>query len=110
MAVIRDRALTSISCSWLILRHLANAAEPLSPYPSIVPPIPLESPDDAHLDKEDGHMRSSSAVNVTPPREISSADIHLPKMTYEEARRIMTRADFLEALDHYHVCLHFQIK
>ncbi|OWZ51164.1 hypothetical protein C356_02307 [Cryptococcus neoformans c45] len=91
------------SCSWLILRHLANAAEPLSPYPSIVPPIPLESPDDAHLDKEDGHMRSSSAVNVTPPREISSADIHLPKMTYEEARRIMTRADFLEALDHYHI-------
>lgn len=91
------------SCSWLILRHLANAAEPLPPYPSIFPPIPLESPDDAHLEKEDDHKRSSSAVNVTPPREISSADIHLPKVTYEEARRIMTRADFLEALDHYHI-------
>nr|KIR85318.1 hypothetical protein I308_04578 [Cryptococcus tetragattii IND107] len=91
------------TCSWLILRHLASAAEPLSPYPSVLPPIPLESPDEAHLEKEGDHRRSSSAVNVTLPREISSADIHLPKVTYEEARRIMTRADFLEALDHYHI-------
>ncbi|WVQ86539.1 hypothetical protein IAS59_000252 [Cryptococcus gattii] len=98
-----DDVMDEQNCSWLILRHLANAAEPLSPYPSVLPPIPLESPDEAHLEKEDDPRRSSSAVNVTLPREISSADIHLPKVTYEEARRIMTRADFLEALDHYHI-------
>ncbi|ODO06441.1 hypothetical protein L198_01673 [Cryptococcus wingfieldii CBS 7118] len=93
------------SCSWLILRHLAQAGPALTPYPPALPSIP--SKDDVEYrpvpDNDGEHVRSSSSVNITPPVEISSEDLVLPKVTFEEARRIMTRADFLGALDHYHV-------
>lgn len=32
-----------------------------------------------------------------------TVDLHLPKVAYDDARRIMTRTDFLEPLDHLHV-------
>ncbi|WVQ82082.1 hypothetical protein IAT38_004210 [Cryptococcus sp. DSM 104549] len=108
------------SCSWLILRHLAQAADPLGPYPPIFPsPEPLlptaDEPISGDLSDENGPgaptevaeatpaARSPSSVDVTPPREVSREDILLPSVTYEEARRIMTRADFLDPLDHYHI-------
>nr|ODO01229.1 hypothetical protein L204_01957 [Cryptococcus depauperatus CBS 7855] len=95
--------LTLFSCSWLILRHLAKAADPLPLYPLILTPSSSEEEDSDDANIVNEGIRSSSPVNVTPPRELSGEDLYLPKVTYEEARRIMTRTDFLGDLDHYHI-------
>ncbi|WVQ67251.1 uncharacterized protein L199_005446 [Kwoniella botswanensis] len=93
------------SCSWLLLRHLAKMIPPLSPYPVVEPDAISPIDNDLPLAEESAEGETSnSSVNVTPPAaEPSSADIHLPYVTYEAARRIMTRTDFLNELDHYHV-------
>ncbi|WWC94615.1 hypothetical protein V866_001462 [Kwoniella sp. B9012] len=93
------------SCSWLLLRHLARMIPPLSPYPLVEPNATSPIDNDLPLAEESAEGETSnSSVNVTPPAaEPSSADIHLPYVTYEAARRIMTRTDFLNELDHYHV-------
>ncbi|WVW84094.1 hypothetical protein I302_106123 [Kwoniella bestiolae CBS 10118] len=95
-----------VICSWLLLRHLSKMIPPLSPYPLVEPEITTSPIDnDLPLAVESPESETSnSSVNVTPPaKEPSSADIHLPYVTYEAARRIMTRTDFLNELDHYHV-------
>nr|XP_019003167.1 uncharacterized protein I203_04204 [Kwoniella mangroviensis CBS 8507]OCF66628.1 hypothetical protein I203_04204 [Kwoniella mangroviensis CBS 8507] len=92
-------------CSWLLLRHLAKMIPPLSAYPLVEPEVTSPTDNDLPIAEESAEGETSnSSVNVTPPAaEPSSADVHLPYVTYEAARRIMTRTDFLNELDHYHV-------
>ncbi|OCF61028.1 hypothetical protein L486_00672 [Kwoniella mangroviensis CBS 10435] len=92
-------------CSWLLLRHLAKMIPPLSAYPLVEPEVTSPIDNDLPIAEESAEGETSnSSVNVTPPAaEPSSADVHLPYVTYEAARRIMTRTDFLNELDHYHV-------
>ncbi|WWC70154.1 uncharacterized protein I206_104101 [Kwoniella pini CBS 10737] len=93
------------SCSWLLLRHLAKMIPPLSEYPVMDAVEPAATENDLPVaENASGEETSNSSVNVTPPvTEASSADIHLPHVTYEAARRIMTRTDFVNDLDHYHI-------
>lgn len=42
---------------------------------------------------------------LTPSETV---DLQMPKVAYDDARRIMTRTDFLEPLDHLHVG-HFRL-
>ncbi|OCF32981.1 hypothetical protein I317_04303 [Kwoniella heveanensis CBS 569] len=95
-----------VICSWLLLRHLAKMIPPLSEYPRIggIESTLHDEPKSADAVDDKAPSVSSSSVNVTPPpTNTSSADIHLPYVTYEAARRIMTRTDFLNDLDHYHI-------
>ncbi|ORY32864.1 hypothetical protein BCR39DRAFT_557421 [Naematelia encephala] len=78
------------SCSWLLLRHLAKMA------PTLPGVGPTTVPDN---EEESTH---------TGP-EPDDEDTSLPKVTFEEARRIMTRTDFVQDLDHLHVHHHVRI-
>ena len=50
---------------------------------------------------------SENSEPVTDDRLESSkpviGDLHMPRVAFDDARRIMTRTDFLEPLDHLHV-------
>ncbi|WWC89167.1 uncharacterized protein L201_004085 [Kwoniella dendrophila CBS 6074] len=100
-----DDVMDEQNCSWLLLRHLANMLPPLSDYPVVESNDSTSNNNELPVVEEPpADETSNSSVNVTPPpKEPSSADIHLPHVTYEAARRIMTRTDFLMDLDHYHV-------
>ncbi|KAK8864544.1 hypothetical protein IAR55_001794 [Kwoniella newhampshirensis] len=100
-----DDVMDEQNCSWLLLRHLAKAAPTLSPYMRTVAEVP-PVPEVAHDEEQEEPEQSSSAVDITPPPAPSFGDLHLPNVTYEEARKIMTRADFLEPLDHDHLNHH----
>lgn len=78
------RSLSRHSCSWLLLRHLARIAPPLSSWPP-------------------------SHTTDAPSETVPGQDLAMPSVTYEEARRIMTRTDFLDPLDHSHVGVFFLI-
>ncbi|RSH88872.1 hypothetical protein EHS25_002534 [Saitozyma podzolica] len=71
------------SCSWLLLRHFARQG----------PVLHSEVEEDDRAPDDD----------VERPEVDLREDIVLPKVSYEEARRIMTRTDFIEPLDHLHV-------
>jgi hypothetical protein len=43
------------------------------------------------------------ASEETPDSIPTLEDLHMPRVSYDDARRIMTRADFVEQLDHLHV-------
>jgi hypothetical protein len=43
------------------------------------------------------------ASEETPDTIPTLEDLHMPRVSYDDARRIMTRADFVEQLDHLHV-------
>jgi len=43
------------------------------------------------------------ASDETPEPVPTLEDLHMPRVSYDDARRIMTRADFVEQLDHLHV-------
>ena len=60
---------------------------------------------EANAEAEGEQVESTSGDDIEfPPDSPSLAeDILLPKVTYEEARKLMTRTDFLEPLDHAHV-------
>lgn len=45
------------------------------------------------------------ASEETPDSIPTLEDLHMPRVSYDDARRIMTRADFVEQLDHLHVRL-----
>ena len=45
------------------------------------------------------------ASDETPDAIPTMEDLHMPRVSYDDARRIMTRADFVEQLDHLHVSL-----
>lgn len=51
-----------------------------------------DSASDAILEDVDTTVASSAPI-----------DLQMPKVSYDDARRIMTRTDFLEPLDHLHV-------
>ncbi|WVR09790.1 hypothetical protein IAU60_006866 [Kwoniella sp. DSM 27419] len=92
------------SCSWLLLRHLSKMTPPLTEFPSIGGAESTLHTEDDSESVDDTPVESASSVNVTPPpTNTSSKDINLPYVTYEAARRIMTRTDFLNDLDHYHI-------
>lgn len=86
------------SCSWLLLRHLAQQAPPLEMDDQTPPSIDDGAPS--------GPDTGSNEV-VTDDRLESSkpvvGDLNLPRVAFDDARRIMTRTDFLEPLDHLHV-------
>ena len=45
------------------------------------------------------------ASDETPDAIPTMQDLHMPRVSYDDARRIMTRTDFVEELDHLHVSL-----
>lgn len=55
---------------------------------------PPETASEAVLSIGDDNLESTKPVG---------GDLHMPKVTFDDARRIMTRTDFLEPLDHLHV-------
>jgi hypothetical protein len=77
------------SCSWLLLRHLAQKAPTLDAEPTTVDEVDMAAVEDA----------SEETPDSIPTLE----DLHMPRVSYDDARRIMTRADFVEQLDHLHV-------
>lgn len=79
----------TLSCSWLLLRHLAQKAPALDAEPTTVDEVDLGAVEDA----------SEETPDSIPTLE----DLHMPRVSYDDARRIMTRADFVEQLDHLHV-------
>ncbi|KAL7421907.1 hypothetical protein Q5752_003679 [Cryptotrichosporon argae] len=96
------------SCSWLLLRHFAQQVPPLRP-----PGAPLAAPATSDgvdadadaaptLDTVDGSELEShqgSGGDLIEPTQVNE-DLDVSAVSYDEARRIMTRADFLEGLDH----------
>lgn len=62
--------------------------------------------DEIHLTPAPADDRASTAHDSDRP-EISeeelNTDIDLPRVTYDDARRLMTRTDFFEGLDHDNV-------
>ncbi|KAK4683814.1 hypothetical protein P7C73_g6405, partial [Tremellales sp. Uapishka_1] len=107
------------SCSWLLLRHLAQQAPPLRQYPYEGPSYALASDtNDSSIDLTPAPLTSITISEIErellPPlegiiepipedAEPTSDDVYSPRVTYEEARRIMTRADFLADLDHHNI-------
>ncbi|WWD17146.1 hypothetical protein CI109_101583 [Kwoniella shandongensis] len=88
----------------------AKAAPPLSPFTHTATGIFPAPPEVTRSEEQDVEPeQSASPVDVTPPAEPSIGDLRLPNVTYEEARKIMTRTDFLEPLDHYHLNHHVRI-
>jgi len=79
----------TISCSWLLLRDLAQKAPTLDAEPTTVDEVDMAAVEDA----------SEETPDSIPTLE----DLHMPRVSYDEGRRIMTRADFVEQLDHLHV-------
>lgn len=73
------------SCSWLLLRHFAQMA----------------SPDSTDSDEENDTKAASDEVTVKDEEDVR--DVHLPGVSFDVARRLMTRTDFIEPLDHLHV-------
>ncbi|CAK9781101.1 hypothetical protein CC85DRAFT_282535 [Cutaneotrichosporon oleaginosum] len=106
------------SCSWLLLRHMAQRVPKLDP--------PMRNPNRADDDDDDGDdempdpAEDNGGINLTPStmdvvalhaakpsvplRKLTEeelyADIVLPRVTYDDARRLMTRTDFFDGLDH----------
>jgi hypothetical protein len=91
MGKVSSSRLTKLisSCSWLLLRDLAKRVPTLEAEPTGVDEVDLSVVEDA----------SEETADVIPSLE----DLQMPRVSYDEARRIMTRADFLEQLDHLHV-------
>ena len=69
----------------------------LSPSSSSVPENEKEI--DGTQEWTDEKLESSA------PSPSESGDLHMPRVPFDDARRIMTRTDFLEPLDHLHVGL-----
>ncbi|WOO81138.1 uncharacterized protein LOC62_03G004670 [Vanrija pseudolonga] len=97
------------SCSWLLLRDLADKG------PALDPPLG-HRPDHDAVDSPDGIQLTPSVYDQTSgcpapiddenesvphvPAADLSVDVELPKVTFDDARRLMTRTDFFEGLDH----------
>jgi len=71
------------------MRHLAQKAPTLDAEPTAVDEVDMSAVEDA----------SEETPDSIPTLE----DLHMPRVSYDDARRIMTRADFVEQLDHLHV-------
>lgn len=84
------------SCSWLLLRHLAQKAPTLDAEPTTVDEVDLGAIEDS----------AEETVDMPPTLE----DLKMPRVSFDDARRIMTRTDFVEELDHLHVSLIFVIQ
>jgi hypothetical protein len=113
--------LTPHSCSWLLLRQFAQQVPPLSApsHPHIdedhstgteIDIFPAPSPDDEDQSAIESGDPGDIMANI--PDEIERVqkeesgviqDLHSPRVSYDDARRIMTRADFLADLDHHNV-------
>lgn len=63
--------------------------------------------DEIHLTPAPADDRAVEAHDSDKPTEISeeelNKDVDLPRVTYDDARRLMTRTDFFEGLDHDNV-------
>lgn len=97
---------SSCSCSWLLLRHFAQKFPTLDGQPL----SKLSEEDDQEVLPEIIPELSADDVNVFEPGVIVSeneeslfSDHKMPEVTYEEARVIMTRTDFIDPLDVLHV-------
>ncbi len=95
--------------------------------PKLDPPMgnPSADADDDGGDEEPDPAEDNGGINLTPSamdviamhaakpvqplRKLSEdelyADIVLPRVTYDDARRLMTRTDFFDGLDHDNVGL-----
>lgn len=65
---------------------------------------PTPSMDDN--DDESGSPSGSGSAITDDSLESTKpviGDLHMPRVAFDDARRIMTRTDFLEPLDHLHV-------
>lgn len=70
--------------------------------------VPAEDLGGVHLTPSSMDVTAVLAVKPTAPlpkltEEELYADIVMPKVTYDDARRLMTRTDFFEGLDHDNV-------
>ncbi|BEI93296.1 uncharacterized protein CcaverHIS019_0509240 [Cutaneotrichosporon cavernicola] len=105
------------SCSWLLLRHMAQNAPKLDPLMAMGDPkAKEEDEDDEKPDPAEDHGGidlTPSAMDVVAMHTAESSvplpkltedelytDIVLPRVTYDDARRLMTRTDFFDGLDH----------
>ncbi|KAL1411457.1 hypothetical protein Q8F55_002413 [Vanrija albida] len=97
------------SCSWLLLRDLAEKG------PALEPPLghrpeheETDFPDGVQLipsvwDQSTGDPAPIDDENASVPHVDTAdlmVDVDLPKVTFDDARRLMTRTDFFEGLDH----------
>ncbi|GAA5955327.1 hypothetical protein JCM8115_001916 [Rhodotorula mucilaginosa] len=80
------------SCSFLLFQHLAKIAEDAAPLLAQA----AQSIEEPQTDAETDEAIELDLLNVLP-RELD------PKVTYREAREIMTRPDYLVDLDALHV-------
>lgn len=101
------------TCSWLLLRHLADQIPPLDPPMDEMDEQPEDANEGIHLtpsvvDLADS-TGSTSALPVlaTTGKTLTEEELHkdlvLPAVSYDEARRHMTRTDFFIGLDHDNV-------
>lgn len=105
---------------------MAQEAEPLKRLKSELKELTEES-EDEELDLNKIHLTPAPAdieapaesevievnENTSGPKiseEELNKDIDLPRVTYDDARRLMTRTDFFEGLDHDNVSKRVQAK
>ncbi|GFZ44299.1 hypothetical protein JCM24511_02021 [Saitozyma sp. JCM 24511] len=77
-----DAVMEEQNCSWFLLRYLAREASTRS---------------SVHLAGEGGQHEDVEGLVIR-----AEEDIIVPKVSYDEARRILTRADFIDLLNHLH--------
>jgi hypothetical protein len=88
------RSTLTRSCSWLLLRALAQQqAKAEEETAASLQSLTADTSDDDKPDDSD----------TTQHDTIGHVDVHTPKVSYYDARQIMTRTDFLEGLDHFNV-------
>lgn len=93
--------------------------------PSLEPPMASSTEDGGDKDEEPDPAEDNGGIHLTPSamditavlpikpeitlpkltEEELYTDIVLPKVTYDDARRLMTRTDFFDGLDHDNVRL-----
>lgn len=88
------------SCSWLLLRHMAQEAPALEIDDLTPPGSSSDNDDDPATALETLQGITDDKLESTKP---VIGDLHMPRVAFDDARRIMTRTDFLEPLDHLHV-------
>lgn len=61
----------------------------------------MASPEATNDDEEAEPKAASDEVTIKEEEDVR--DVHLPGVPFDVARRLMTRTDFIEPLDHLHV-------
>lgn len=99
------------SCSWLLLRHLAKMVPSLdSPILEEeddddeagkihLSPLPIDYDHSAEIVAEENTIVAAENILAGEPEIKLYENVILPGVSYDDARRIMTRTDFFEGLD-----------